>query len=83
MDMDSGLEGEDEKEPDEDSNGEGLASVVQAMERRLGEAQGEERAELMESERNGRWEGEDDVTSMAEASQAGEDADMVIQIICL
>jgi len=74
---DGGLDGEDEKEPDEDSSGEGLESVVDAIERRLGEAQGEEKADCSESERKGRLEGDGEAVSTALLNQAGDEADMV------
>ena len=74
--MDNGLDGDEEKELDEDSSGDGLESLVEAIETRVGEAQGEEMPEWRQRERKGRLEGEEELGSTAVANQVGEDADM-------
>ena len=74
--MDRGLEDREKKEPDEDSSGEGLASVAHAMEPRLGEGQGEGKADWRDSERNERVEGDENVVSTALVNHAGDELDM-------
>ena len=58
--------------------------MVEAIDRRVGEWQGDERAEWSERERKGRVEGDEEVVvSMAEVNQAGEEADMTVRVIAV
>ena len=75
--MYGGLEDRDEKEPEEDSSGEGLASVVLAMDAREGDGHGEGKADWRERERNGRVEGDEVVVSAALISHAGDEVDII------